>query len=292
MPKYDVWDRLKCESDTCTGVRRCAFYEDCFLVNARRKAAQVDILIVNHHLLFADLSLRGNLGSLADVAVLPLYNRVIIDEAHHIEEASTNYFGRQISEFGIKRLFGRLVSRAKKGDHKGLLFTVLKKVRTAQSKSQQQRIRQVLSFIKDDLITDINELTATGEDIFFDVGAFIEQIDTMSYGESQFMLDERFHDIPDWTDLLLAKFKGLMAGMRTLKNKLAELAQSLDILSELLSVDLDNLLIELQAQAHRIGNAAESIQYLLFEEDPSIVEWIERSGKQKTITRYVLHRSR
>ncbi len=282
VPKPDVWDRLKCENDTCTGVR-CSFYEECFLVNARRKASQADLLIVNHHLLFADLSLRGALGSLSDVAVLPPYTRIIIDEAHHVEEASTECFGRQVSQFGIKRLFGRLVSVSKRGERKGLLPMALRKLGKAQSKSLRQQIRRTFSFIEDELISDIHDLSGTCDDVFLDVAGFLEQTGRPENGESRFILDERFYSEPDWTDLILVKFKGLTSGMRTFKNKLLELLKSLDAFSEHKTGNLDNFLIELQAQARRIGDTAESIHYMLFEEDEAVVKWIERSGKQKAI---------
>jgi ATP-dependent DNA helicase DinG len=61
FPKPAVWEKVACESDNC-GRIRCSHYNPCFFFNARRQAASADLLIVNHHLLFSDLAIRGELA--------------------------------------------------------------------------------------------------------------------------------------------------------------------------------------------------------------------------------------
>ena len=91
--------QLSCAADNCTG-RACDSFENCWLVRMRSKAAEADIVIVNHHLLFADLSVReGGFG-----AVIPEYDRVILDEAHEIEHVATSYFGMEMSNWRIEEL--------------------------------------------------------------------------------------------------------------------------------------------------------------------------------------------
>lgn len=91
--------QLSCAADNCTG-RACDMFENCWLVKMRAKAAEADIVIVNHHLLFADMSVReGGFG-----AVIPEYDRVILDEAHEIEHVATSYFGMEMSNWRIEEL--------------------------------------------------------------------------------------------------------------------------------------------------------------------------------------------
>ncbi|MCH8285158.1 DEAD/DEAH box helicase family protein [candidate division KSB1 bacterium] len=292
IPKPEVWDRLKCESDTCTGVR-CAFYDDCFLLSARREAAKADILIVNHHLLFADLSLRGSLGSLADIAVLPPYKRIIIDEAHHIEGASTDYFGSQVSQLGLERLFGRLYSKSKKGENKGLIAVTMSKLRNVKEKQFKQKIREVITGIEANIVSEITGLRDYNNDIFDDIGAFLKRKNGSAEGtstffgenkdENQFILDERFYEDRDWTELILVKIEGFVNRMKSFRVSFNELTESLGKLVDLLNIDLENLLIELRAQVQRINDAAETLHYLMFIDDASVVKWIEISGKQRAI---------
>ena len=84
-------DPLWAEVTTTTEARlgpRCAFYERCFVTKARRDADRAQLIIVNHHLFFSDLALRAEGGR-----VLPEYDAVIFDEAHQLEDVSTDHFG-------------------------------------------------------------------------------------------------------------------------------------------------------------------------------------------------------
>jgi len=117
-PRAEVWEQVVSENDNCLRAR-CPFYSKCFFYEARRNAAAADVLVVNHHLLMADLSLRAVLGDYAQNGVLPPASRVIIDEAHHLEDVATSYFGSQVGLAMIERACGRLQSRRAPG--RGLL---------------------------------------------------------------------------------------------------------------------------------------------------------------------------
>ncbi len=85
-PRPEVWDEVAAESDLC-GRLKCPHFEKCFLFKARKLAAQADVVVVNHHLLLADLAVRRAQQNWGDAAVLPAYTRLVIDEGHHLEDA-------------------------------------------------------------------------------------------------------------------------------------------------------------------------------------------------------------
>ncbi|MBA3695074.1 MAG: ATP-dependent DNA helicase, partial [Acidobacteria bacterium] len=93
------WSRINAKSETCLG-QKCPDFEPCFITRMRARAEEADIVIVNHHLFFADLNLRGNEYG----RVLPDYSAVIFDEAHLIEDIAADYFGFQVSTFQIDEL--------------------------------------------------------------------------------------------------------------------------------------------------------------------------------------------
>jgi ATP-dependent DNA helicase DinG len=97
---YQTWRDLSATSENCAG-RECARYEDCFVTRARAFAAQADVLLVNHHLFFADLAMRT---SRAGVEILPDHDVVIFDEAHALEDVATEYFGLQVSSYRVEEL--------------------------------------------------------------------------------------------------------------------------------------------------------------------------------------------
>lgn len=93
------WSRVNARSEICLG-QKCPDFEPCFITRMRARAEDADIIIVNHHLFFADLSVRGNQYG----RVIPDYSAVIFDEAHLIEDIAADYFGVQISNFQIDEL--------------------------------------------------------------------------------------------------------------------------------------------------------------------------------------------
>lgn len=93
------WSRINAKSETCLG-QKCPDFEPCFITRMRQRADEADIVIVNHHLFFADLNVRGNQYG----KVLPDYGAVIFDEAHLIEDIAADYFGFQISSFQLDEL--------------------------------------------------------------------------------------------------------------------------------------------------------------------------------------------
>ncbi len=95
-----AWKDLSATSDSCTG-RECPRYEECFVTRARAEAAEADVLLVNHHLFFADLAMRT---SRAGVEILPEHDVVVFDEAHALEEVATEYFGLQVSSYRVEEL--------------------------------------------------------------------------------------------------------------------------------------------------------------------------------------------
>jgi ATP-dependent DNA helicase DinG len=95
----ELWMKLDARRDTCTG-QKCPEFSQCFLTAMRQRAQEADLIIVNHHLFFADLALKqDDFGS-----ILPEHSAVVFDEAHEMEDVASEYFGRQISNFRFEEL--------------------------------------------------------------------------------------------------------------------------------------------------------------------------------------------
>lgn len=105
VPKEQVWSRVCSESDACMGMR-CAFHEECFVMKVRKEAASAGIIIVNHHLLFADIEARMGGAGYDDTAVLPYFHHIVFDEAHGMEDAATSFFSEYFTRFKIHKQLG------------------------------------------------------------------------------------------------------------------------------------------------------------------------------------------
>ena len=88
---WSTWTQVSTTAESCTGTR-CPFYETCFVTRARRAASECQLIVVNHALFFADLSLKQR-GEELELGVLPSYDAVVFDEAHALEDVATEYFG-------------------------------------------------------------------------------------------------------------------------------------------------------------------------------------------------------
>jgi ATP-dependent DNA helicase DinG len=111
-----LWGKLDARSEACLG-STCPDYRHCFITEMRRRAAESDIIIVNHHLFFADYAVRQMASGAPDAGILPEAAAVVFDEAHELEEVASQYFGRSLSNARLED-FARdadLILRGKTG---------------------------------------------------------------------------------------------------------------------------------------------------------------------------------
>jgi len=94
-----IWNLVTSTRDTCMG-QECQYYQDCFVMKARREAQQADVVVVNHHLFFADVALKDT----GVAELLPSANTIIFDEAHQLPDTATLFFGQTVSTSQILEL--------------------------------------------------------------------------------------------------------------------------------------------------------------------------------------------
>src|ERR1700684_942925 len=104
MPESSaLWNKLDARTEACLGTT-CPDYRRCFITEMRRKALESDLIIVNHHLFFADLSVKQHASGAPDAGILPEAAAVIFDEAHELEEVASSYFGLSVSNLRFEEL--------------------------------------------------------------------------------------------------------------------------------------------------------------------------------------------
>src|SRR5271156_5977903 len=98
-----LWHKLDARADACIG-QKCSEWERCFVTEMRRRGMESDIIIVNHHLFFADLAIKLQADGAPDAGILPEARAVIFDEAHELEDVAGNYFGISVSNLRVEDL--------------------------------------------------------------------------------------------------------------------------------------------------------------------------------------------
>ncbi|MDF2549360.1 MAG: dinG, partial [Chlamydiales bacterium] len=149
QPSLAIWEQIAAEPDACDQAR-CPHYQECFFFKARREAQEAQLLIVNHHLLFADLRTRSEEGNWQNPAILPPYQRLILDEAHHIEEIATEYFASRVSRFEMQRVMGKLASD-QPGIRMGKIGQLLKKIQEKSGKEPPRELSAIINRLTIDI---------------------------------------------------------------------------------------------------------------------------------------------
>lgn len=108
-PPEDLWELVMSETDKSLKVA-CKHYDRCFYYRAKRRASTARVIVVNHHLFFADLAVRRQTENFLYDAVIPVSKRVIFDEAHHLEDVAAQYFGVNFTRGGLLLRLSKLLS--------------------------------------------------------------------------------------------------------------------------------------------------------------------------------------
>jgi ATP-dependent DNA helicase DinG len=227
---------------------RCPERERCFVLSLRRECADARLLVVNHHLLLADLAARYEGAGYDNTVVLPPYTRMVIDEAHTVEHAATSFFSQDFSRLGIYRQLGRLY-RKRRVQPGGLLV----------------RLGSILS----------------KEDAADNAAAVINQIrltaDTLDHAALEFCRGEGvFRLIPAKAELIAASLSPLFLDLR---KRILVLAGIVQELLENLPPDTedDPTVWEIKAVVRRLDSIGSVCSaFMEFQERPKDVMWIDR----------------
>ena len=222
LPKEEVWEEVRCEADQCARVR-CAHYGRCFLHRARREAAQADVLVVNHALLLADLAVRQQTDNYTAAAVLPPFERIILDEAHHLEDVATSFFSAQVTRFAFARVLNRL--RHPRKPEKGLLPRLLATLARELPDSEDELYRDLHErieaiFVGRQALFDkaVRDLEAIGSDLAAALGKEISEREELKHrivpaftqSETWSAIRERVRELARETELLARAVRELL----------------------------------------------------------------------------------
>lgn len=261
-PTPDLWDEVVSDSDVCLRAK-CPHFEQCFYQKARRDAAAADVIVANHSLLFSDIAVRRSQNNYTAPAVLPAYKRVILDEAHNVEDAATEHLGANITRRGLLRILNRLDKRGK-----GLLSAFEVKLLVGKDDLLQQDALKQIDRLRP-AVERVRELTVT-------MFEFVEEL-TARADDGIMRLNDEFCASPQWTH-------GMDVSYENLVTALAALARAIEQLRDTVMVDRDwsdaltEQLVELHGSAGRVHSAADALKLVFTGQgaETPLVRWLER----------------
>ena len=265
QPTPEVWDEVSAEPDLCTRMK-CPHFDRCFLFRARRRAAEADIVVVNHHLLAADLAVRKEQDNWNEAAVLPPYRRLILDEGHHLEDVAASHLGVQVSSRSVRRLMGRFERNGR-----GLAPTLAHEL----AARADLMSRASLDLLRERLLPAVADARRATEQLFLRLHALLE-----GAPGSQLRLDESFGSHEIWPAGLGAELDASLLAFRALRELIETIADRLGQAEE--SERRGQLLQELRGVMRRLDGVSDALNRTLrpVAGGAPTVRWMERSGRR------------
>jgi len=275
----ETWEKVKSETDLCLR-SKCPFFKRCFVNRARRELAQADLLIVNHHLLFSDLALRRELGPESELSILPAYQRLILDEAHNLEDVVTSHFGSHITRIGLIRMLHRLY-HLKKGE-KGLLPIIKVKLFQVRDNISESTLEGIINLIDSQLIPQVQLVEKTAEVVFKKIAEFISsQQSERDAPELKLRITLEIQQNPGWQLLIQQEIKEIKAELHGLISQMEKLNKGLRRLTREIKEELENQLLQLKAMHGRFREVKTLISNIFDVHEEGEIKWILAGGSKR-----------
>jgi DNA polymerase-3 subunit epsilon/ATP-dependent DNA helicase DinG len=265
-----IWSRLSAQNESCMAVQ-CPFVKDgsCFMLRARKRAESAHVLIVNHSLLLSDIVVGGG--------VIPDYERLIVDEAQHLEDEATDQFGFHATENDLITFLDRLhqpratATRAGGEREVGLLTRIRNASRgVAGQLAETQNVLKIASEVAE----AVERCRQRLPDFFMLLAGFVRQ---QGSGETDYderlLLTRAMRVQPDWADVELA-WQGSSDALASLLARLDDLVNGLQAPDAEALLDRE-LLVSDTTELLQTGDALRrGLDAVLLQEDAQYVCWL------------------
>lgn len=283
-PSWEVWDDLRCEADQC-GRSRCPEFNRCFFYKARRDAAAAQLLVVNHALLLADIALRRDSGY-DSTAILPPFSRLIIDEAHHLEEAATGALSVRISRGGLLKQLARL---APSGGRAGILSVLNSKIGKELPEELDGLYQELSGLIEAMLLPQTHQLAGqVDQELDWLAQQLAKELlsgDDQRGGELKRRITPEVRATPFWHELE-QRLKRLGAQLQELVDGLGALDRAAAKLPDSVAQIVNGLLTDAFGIGQRLSAVVRELAWFC-NDDPDSCRWLEAKqtsrGSQATI---------
>lgn len=286
LPEADAWEKVSSDKDYCIKAK-CAFFQQCFFFKARKEMAQANILVVNHHILCSDVSIRKSKEDYTTTALLPAFTKVIIDEAHNIEDAVSDFFGTQVSAYALFHTVSRIYKSGKKKST-GVLAYIEKHLTRLGMKFQHiqllDKALQVVRSVYPQMVEAPPEI-----DQFFAALLQFYKLRTKP-GENQMRLIPALHESSDY-NALISRSKPCVSALRSIAGGLSRIHKALDDLNYVYREGILGEIHELESYIIRLNGYADAIEEILTCSDKDKVFWLDYLTGGRGREKVILHGS-
>ncbi len=270
-----LWDRVAADRSSCTSMQ-CPHYKECFFFKARKKMTDAHILIVNHHLLMAEISSKVLSRTKDEKSLLPKFYRLVVDEAHHLDEIALESFARKNDRIDLIRWLGRIFSDHQPEKSRSALLLKEIKSQNIQNQSLELSLQVDIPGEKRHLVTLIEELFKRIE---FFCQTVLKNDKTMDTKELRWRLKAE-HFLSDyWQENLKSLFIEVADLLVSMAMKLGALRSQLTEYGKEVMEKFSLHLQDLEFVAQTLSQKGEDLRaFTLDENDVSRVRWVEMTG--------------
>jgi DNA polymerase-3 subunit epsilon/ATP-dependent DNA helicase DinG len=276
LPTYSeqaLWHQVSAEAETCS-LDRCRYRENgrCFYYRARAKAEAAHLIIVNHALLLSDVAAQSR--------VLPPYRYLIVDEAHHLEAATTRQLSFSTQQRTLERLLNEVAQHLGAGNYTGYLAQMLKTIR-----------RPVPAEVYGQMVELVKELQRSAETVRRNLHDFYNEIEiflnnhvsgSQAY-DKRLRLTDTVRTQPDWTNIETMG-DNLCRSLHALNGGLEQLGRGLNELERYDVPDLEDLLQDLRGLYHGLREHYDQFNAMLFEPSSDVIYWAKLTAQRHTVS--------
>lgn len=265
-----VWSRLSAEDEDCS-LENCASHTGgrCPYYRARLAADSAHVVIVNHALLLADIATGSR--------VIPEYGYLIVDEAHHLESATTQGLSFKVSEFEVQRVFRDLGSK-----RRGLLRQLIDLAQRTLPPATQGKVETVISTTSD----RVEECTQAANRLFERMNNLLENRRDGKpigpYGQ-QLRILPATRTLPDWEGVEIA-WENLREPLATIAKALNDLADDLESLQSGEDDPVDTLAVAMRIARRSLADIYTHLENMIFKPDSMVIYWAELSAQESRLT--------
>lgn len=291
IPSSGVWDRVGAEAEACLH-HECPHYQQCYFYKARKHAQDAHLLVANHHLLFADLMKRADNENYDDIAIMPAYKRIILDEAHHIEDIATEYFAARLNRLELMKTLGKLAVE-KNAASPGKLFALKERIQLAFNKTPSRDASQILNKLTIEIPALRHHLNEKAHQAFDSFAHFIGKIklpfDQEEKGslqkENKLRILDQHHKHPHWNEEIVPQAQHLIESLKTYQQAINSVEIDLKLINnERLQEQTKSTRVDILALTSRLESAASLLSHFFSPKlNPAKVRWMEAQNYRSLV---------
>lgn len=270
-PQAELWEMVCCDTDTCTH-RKCEYLEDCYFYKMRKRLNASQLLIVNHHILCADLALHAETAG--RYALLPRYTKVIIDEAHNFENSASSYFGNEGSKNGIiKTLY--YISRNNKNRRYGVIENIKNMLEENRYKIEDDEYKDILELVENAHETSYRLRNIVDDSSKRFLSYCREHIDTKEGLGYRFRISPTIAATEHWNEKGIKPLREILSAATSLINTCDKLYKKFFDIAMEKGFDYEDIAQMANAYIERMKSQINSLNAAINYKKDEYIRWIE-----------------